>query len=962
METTGRTASHGRDRFLARLPEVGEVLAAALEREGEERAAFLDRACGSDAWLRAAVERALAAEAEEGGPLPAAGQAGPLWDALAAELAAADDIAAGQQVGAFRVTRLLGRGGMGVVCRAERADGAYVQQVALKILVCGLDTREQRRRFVQERQILAALDHPAIARLLDGGLTPDGRPFFAMEYIEGQPIDRYCDERRLTIEERLRLVREVLAAVSYAHRNLVVHRDIKPSNILVTTDGRVKLLDFGIAKVLDGATLLPTGPPTCTEGRLMTPEYASPEQVRGGPISTASDVYQLGVLLYLLLSGCHPHRVEGRSAAAIERAVCECEPPPPSQAVAAARDVAAARRLTPERLRRKLAGDLDTIVLMALRKEPGRRYASVEQLDQDLERYLQGRPVLARKATLAYRARRFLGQHRLAVAFTAAVLALALAFGWRLAGERDRARAAARTASEIAAFSKELLEISDPGRTHGDEISAQELLSWGARQVAARRDASPEARATIMTALGDLYRRRGMHEQARGLLAGALALHESLGGADSLDAAATLNALADLARAQGRYADAEPLYRRALGIRERRLGDAHADVAATLDSLGELQSLRGRYPEAIASLRRALLIRTTTLGAAHPDVGASLANLAVMTMESGQCERSLQQFRRALEVSAHALGADHPQVAGILTRMAFVMRASGDWSGAEEALRRAWEIRERRLGDRHLETFAALNNLGDHYQKVGDFERAAAFYARALATGAATSNPEHPGLGAVLNNLCGLHLGRGDPARAAPACERSLAIRENALGPMHPAVVLSLRNLARLRLAQGRPGEAVELLERALGVHRRLEQPAGVRSVLCELGMARLRLGHPAAAEEALRASLDGVPPAAGQQPCSCSLSGLHEAKAHLGLGLARRARGDEAGARRHWAEALARLDGQPQPPTVEALDTRARVLLLLGKTRAARPLVARLDALGWRDLDYAALRGAPGR
>lgn len=700
----------------------------------------------------------------------------------------------------------------------------------------------------------------------------------------------------------------------------------------------------------------------------MTPEYASPEQVRGRPISTSSDVYQLGLLLYQLLCGFHPHRTEERTALAFDRVVCEQEPPAPSLAVAGRGvlppatsivGVANGRRLSPDKLRRTLAGDLDTIVLMALRKEPERRYPSAEQLDQDIERYLLGHPVVARKDTIAYRTRKLVFRHRLSVGFTAALLILAAASGWHLAKERNRASRAARDAAEIASFTRELLEASDPGRTKGDEISARELLNWGATQLALERNTSPEVRATIMTTLGDIYRRRGMYEQARGLLEKALSLQPKP-SEDQTGLAATLNALADLARAQGRYPESEPLYLKALEVRERALGETHPDVAATLDNLGDLQSLRGRYSEAKAFFRRALQIRMATLGVDHPDVGGTLANLAVMSMESGECETSLRQFRRALAIAERALGPDHPQVAATLTRMAFVMRADGDWASAEAALRRALEIRERRLGDRHPDVFAALNNLGDHYQKIGAYREAEALYARALATGAVALPPEHPSFGVLYNNLCALRLDQGDPAGAAAYCARGLAIRKKALGRRHPAVPLSLRNLARLRVAQGRSEDAVKLQERMLDIYFQLDKPPGARTTLYDMGMALLALGRDGEAEAAFRESLQGTAFAHSQHGGSCYRSGLHEAKVHVGLGLVCRARGDEVAARGQWVQSFDLLESRQQPPTVEALDVRARVLLLLGRTRAARPLVARLDALGWRNPDLASLRAQP--
>ncbi len=406
---------------------VEPLLERVLELEPERRAAFLDEGCSGDPDLRAAVERLLAA-CERAEPLLES-PAPVVYSALLAPAPEPLAPAVGARLGPWRIVGEAGHGGMGVVYLAERADEQYRQQIALKVLRGGAFDAHLARRFLEERQILASLNHPHIARLVDGGVTEEAVPWFAMEYVQGEPIDRYCDGRRLLVEQRLRLFLDVCDAVQYAHRSLVVHRDLKPSNILVTGDGQVKLLDFGIAKLIEGGQgggRAGGQEATGTGLRLMTPEYASPEQVRGQPVSTASDVYSLGVVLYELLAAERPYRAgSGRD---IEQLILEHEPARPSQMAArAGSPPAAARGTTPDRLRRQLAGDLDTIVLTALRKEPGRRYPSVEQLASDVRRHLEGLPVSARRDTWAYRAGKFVRRSR--VALVAGVIGAALALG-----------------------------------------------------------------------------------------------------------------------------------------------------------------------------------------------------------------------------------------------------------------------------------------------------------------------------------------------------------------------------------------------------------------------------------------------------------------------------------------------------------------------------------------------------
>jgi serine/threonine-protein kinase len=368
---------------------VERILDLALELAPEERAALLDGACAGDPELRAEVEAILAgADAPVFFESPAIAFADPL---LESEPEALD----GAVVGPYRLIRELGHGGMGIVYLAERADGQFEQRVALKLIRRGMDSDEILRRFIAERQVLARLSHAHIARLLDGGVTAEGQPWFAMEYVAGLPLDRSCEERGLDITERLALFGKVCEAVQYAHRNLVVHRDLKPSNILVTAAGDIKLLDFGIAKALSTDPADETV--TRAEQRLMTPEYAAPEQLRGELVTTATDVYALGAILYLLLTGRSAHQLAGRTPTERERVICEVEPELPSLAV----------RGTPrDRLRRRLAGDLDTIVLKALRKEPSRRYASVDAMIEDLDRHRTGLPVRARPDSVTYRARK----------------------------------------------------------------------------------------------------------------------------------------------------------------------------------------------------------------------------------------------------------------------------------------------------------------------------------------------------------------------------------------------------------------------------------------------------------------------------------------------------------------------------------------------------------------------------
>ena len=483
MEAKAGTTDSGRWQRL------DEIFAAAFKAEPGGRQQLLEELCDGDEQLRKEVEEILAATHN------AAAQGFLEADVFAdgARLMAGNEIAPGTEIGSYRIVREIGRGGMGAVYLAER-DGFH-QQVALKIIKRGMDTEAIVRRFVMERDVLASLNHPNIARLLDGGTTADGLPFIAMEYVEGEIITAYCDHKRLTIEERLLLFRKVCAAITYAHQNLVVHRDIKPSNILIGPNGEPKLLDFGIAKLLSPDSFGATIDPTATGAHLMTPEYASPEQIRGEKISTSSDIYSLGVLLYELLCGYRPFSFKNRLASEVLQIISERQPPAPSTAALTAEPVdgevkqtfspfavADKRSTKPARLQRRLLGDLDNIVLMALRKEPARRYQSVQQFAEDLRRHLEGLPVVARRATFSYRAAKFVERNRTATAFaTLALLAVLAGLSiaiWQAVVARQQWERAERRSSEVRRLTATLLDElqKEVGALPGSH-RAQEQLS-----------------------------------------------------------------------------------------------------------------------------------------------------------------------------------------------------------------------------------------------------------------------------------------------------------------------------------------------------------------------------------------------------------------------------------------------------------------------------------------------------
>src|SRR5499427_6417701 len=531
----------------------------------------------------------------------------------------------GQTIAAYRLISLIGQGGMGSVWLAERCDGRFEGRVAIKLLNIARMGPAGEERFRREGNFLAKVTHSHIARLIDAGVSATGQPYLVLEHVNGQPIDRYCDEQGLGIEARVRLFLDVLEAVAHAHANLIVHRDIKPANVLVSVDGRVKLLDFGIAKLLEGDSEWDrAGASALTRdaGSALTPEYAAPEQVAGGPVTTATDIYALGVLLYVLLTGQHPVGPAVQSPATLIHAIVDTQPRRVSDAVVSENESpetlahhASRCGTTSNRLRRILRGDLDTIVAKALRKQPADRYGSATAFADDLRRFLRHEPISARPETLGYRTARFVRRHARGVTMAVAV-ALVLSgstafYTRRLAQERDRAQREAAKATKVSELMIGLLTGADPiaRRATGEGPTVRGLLDAGAEQAQRELVDQPDVQAEILTVLGRVYRRLGVFDKAEGLLEQALVVGRSVYGSEHVRLAQTLNDLGVLLTDKGDYAGAARNLELAVTMRRKLLGPEHADVAVTLVELGRVYQDQGLNQRAEPLLRESLAIR-----------------------------------------------------------------------------------------------------------------------------------------------------------------------------------------------------------------------------------------------------------------------------------------------------------------------------------------------------------------
>jgi serine/threonine-protein kinase len=860
--------------------QVQEIFAAAAEVPSEERDAFLSDQAGDDDELRREVESLLAADDESEEFLEQPALPGRISQILAA---GPSDKVEGR-IGPYRLLRKLGEGGMSRVYLAVRDDG-FQRLVALKVIRRGLKSEDLLHRFRTERQILAGLDHPNIAKLLDGGSTEDGLPYFVMEHIDGIPVDDYCDAHRLTVFQRLQLFLDICAAVQYAHQNLVVHRDIKTSNILVTADGTANLLDFGIAKLLKPEQFPVPVELTATMMRPMTPFYASPEQVQGRAITTASDVYSLGVLLYKLLTGHLPYQVATRSAKEVERAVVEQVPERPSTAVSRVEtvpgsegdgettvtpeEISRARSVLPHQLKRILSGDLDTILMAALRKEPQRRYGTVEQFAEDVRRSLDGLPVRAHGDSLGYRARKFVQRNRVPIGVAATIAALLVGFALtmavqasRIALERDAAQRERDRAEQVVTFLQDIFRVSDPHEGGGQTISARAILDSGAQRVSRELRDQPEVQATLMQAIGNVYRNLGLYELAEPLLREALSVRRRVLGADHPAVAQSLNNLGVVLRQRGDYEGAEPLFNEAMEMRRQlHQGADHPELAESLNNLALLHQERGRYAEAGRLLREAIDIQRAADGGSGAELASLLANLGILLTEVGDWTGAEPPFREALKLRREALGEDHALVADSLNDLGVFLGIQADYEAAETMLREALAMRRRSLSDDNPVLAESLNNLGRLLREKGDFAGAAELYREAIAIREKQLGRDHRLVAIHIHNLGQVLHAQGKLAQAEVQLRDSLAIRIRLFGEQHQEVGWSYIALGHVLVEQGRAANAEPLLGKGVEVLNGNLPPNHWRIAYAEsaLGACLTALGRYAEAEPLLLSSYENL-------------------------------------------------------------------------------------------------------
>lgn len=827
-----------------------------------KREGWLKRACHDDHSLYIQVESLLNAAGQESG----------LLEKQIASYATAVATAPPERIGPYRVISEVGHGGMGAVYLAERADQQYQRQVAIKIIRSfAAPQAELLRRFRVERQILASLQHPNVAQMLDGDVTDDGIPYLVMEYVKGTRIDEYCSRQALSVRHRIELFRGVCSAVEHAHRNLVIHRDIKPSNILVTDDGTPKLLDFGIAKLLrpgDTRLAIDQTALTAPADRPRTPEYASPEQINGGAITTSTDVYALGIVLYELLAGRHPFADFRSEVRALERATCETEPRRPS---------AMGSEWTSQ-----LKGDLDAIVLKAIRKEPEHRYASVEQLSEDLGRYLDGFPVVARRGTRRYRTGKFIRRHRLGVAGASAFVFVLMILGtamsilaFRLARERTRsnseatkARQAQQTAEAVNRFLQEdvLAQASashqagtGPNAKADPNLTVRTALHRAAYSMDGKFAEEPLVEAGIRKTIGQAYINLGLLPQAIREWKRAVDLLQHFSGMETAETLDAMRTLGDLYMRTGRYDEAQQLYTKVLETDRRVLGPQHPVTIGAMYSLGVLYTREGNYQQAESLLTEALRLALRVSGEMDSDSVGLMRDLASVYSDEGKYEQAELLFQKALKLEHRMFGPDYNDIIITKLYLARLYLREGRFREADQLAGGALISARRVLGNSHTTTLLLMSLMGTVYLDEGKYRLAQNLLENTLSLYRRSLGDENPNSLTALSDLADVYQGEGKYAEAEHLYIRTLESRRHISGDQHPSTLRLMGSLAALYDREGKYSQEETLLFATVNAERKVlgKSHPETLSHLTALGRAQLRERKYDEAETTLREAWD---------------------------------------------------------------------------------------------------------
>jgi eukaryotic-like serine/threonine-protein kinase len=821
--------------------------------ESEQRA-FVDSRSSGDAALAADVMALLEEDARGSSMLDRD------ISYVADQILNSDDAnaAALKDFGPYRGIRPLGEGGMGVVYLAERED--LGTKVAIKILRDAWLSPARRARFASEQRTLAQLNHPAIARLYDADTSPDGTPFFVMEYVEGIPLNQYCKQHNCTVAERLRLFRDVCQAVLYAHQNAVIHRDLKPSNILVKADGTVRLLDFGIAKQIE--TLGNSAEQTITALRMMTPAYAAPEQIRGESVGILADVYSLGVVLYELLAGRLPFNVTNCTPAQAEKILAEQQPSKPSAAHAENASESADSTDFASGMGRTAWTDLDVLCLTAMHKDPQQRYQSVEAIIRDVDHYLKGEPLEARPDSWRYTAGKFVGRNWKALSAAAAVLAilaaLVVTYTVKLTRARNAALAQAARTERIQTFMLNLFQGGDPSAGPAKDLRVVSLLDGGA-QNARSLDAEPAAQADLYDTLGNINEKLGRLDEANKLLESALEERKATFGPDSKEAAESLLALGALRDTQAQFDEAEKLTREALDIYKRRLPPKDPAIGKAMLQLGGVFEDRGEYPQSIATLEKAVEFFSAP-GAPQTDLADSLHELADANYYAGNHAVSEDINLHALNLYKDIYGERHPRVADILINLGAIKLDAGHYVEAEQYDRQALEIVQNWYGKDNVATATDLTILARALVYEARYDEASSLLQQSLAIKEAAYGKVHPSVASTLNELGSVELKQGKNYAAAEAYFTRMAdICRQVYGEHHYWYATALSNIGSVYTAQKEWARAEKQYRMVIPIYTEAQSATSTNTGIAriKLGRTLLRQNRYAEAETETRAGYD---------------------------------------------------------------------------------------------------------
>jgi tetratricopeptide (TPR) repeat protein len=765
---------------------------------------------------------------------------GPGENGLGATQSMSSSEAEGAMIGRYHLLQKIGEGGMGEVWLAEQKEPVR-RRVALKLVKGGVNSREVVARFESERQALALMDHPAIARVLDAGSTAQGAPYFVMEYVAGVPITTYCDIHRLSTRERLELFIHVCEGVQHAHQKAIIHRDLKPSNILVTeVDGQAapKIIDFGVAKAL-AQKLTADTIYTRVGAMIGTPEYMSPEQAlsSGEDIDTRSDVYSLGIILYELLAGAPPLELRKIAFEEFLRRLREEEPPKPSTRIrtqdqVTSTEVAHKRKTEPIALAKQMRGDLDSIALRALEKERARRYGSPAELAADIGRYLRNEAVLAVPPSVGYRARKFARRHRAALATAAAFVLVVTAAAVVSIRQSIRANREAAVAQAVNDFLRNDLlsqasaaNQSGPSAKPDPHLEVRTALDRAAARIAGKFDRQPEVEAAIRNTMGQTYMDLGLYPEARTQLERALELQRRVLGEIDPKTLATSRNLGWTADLQGRRTEAEAILHKTMDIQRRVLGPEHHETLATMLNLTAVYEEEAKYAQAEALGNQLLEIRRRLSGAEHPDTLKSMNNLGLLYHDQGKYPQAEALFRQVLEIRRRVLGTDHPDTLGSMNNLALAYNAQNKFAQAETLYSQAFEIKRRVLGPEHPDTLMAMNNLLVVDVNLGKYQSAETLAGRVLETRRRVLGPEHPDTLQSMHNVAWVNYTQGRYSQAEALWSQTIELRRRVLGPEHPRTLLSMRDLADAYLAQAEYARAEVLFKHTLEIIRRVQGP-----------------------------------------------------------------------------------------------------------------------------------------